>query len=839
MKQTKTILQNNIRRLWKKAVQNILMAALLVGILLGNGLSVSAQFTFMGDYDKTFNAPLGYNVDPQFPDPTVNTSDLSTGFGSGDLMSDGSIIAGGGFRPSFSGRTTFYIRKYLPSGALDTSFNSSRGFIRTDFFVTDTFPPATTVSSRAEFMGKLKVLPDDKILVVGVCDMSGVGNTGGGSGFVRGKGVCMMRFNPNGTLDTTFGTAGDFLFAPLDNPTITANYREHPGMVWTPVGNQQMLRYPAETENLDVVIQPDGKILVAGTTRTRLQPDTSNQVHSGFLLRYTSQGALDTTFGNNGAIHYFSNPATPSACTTRRRFMGVTVQPDGRIIAVGSDGTINLANNCTNTGAHANRFVVTRWTANGQLETTRYLDDITEHVGNRDEGAFAALITRDGSKVLISGTYKNLPPSPNPTYAHLISLLRLNLSDLSLDTAFGIKQFSAGCVGAFCGSTAGGGTFRVKAIQPDGRIIATEASNRVFRFNPDGSSDQSFGNVDAAGVPPHRGGLDPRGIVVYSGFTNQQLSVGQIILRPNGRINLIGAVGATSVSDRAAVSQQNTVFKNGNYSDFTNDGKSELAVFRPNGGVWHQLDSLNNNYSAVQWGISTDKPAPADFDGDGKTDRAVFRDGIWYIYQSSNGQVRIENFGLAGDLPRPGDFDGDGKADISVFRPSDGIWYRLNSSNGQFAAIQFGQNGDVPMLGDYDADGRTDFAVFRPSNSVWYILRSSDGQIRIDVFGTSGDIPLNGDFNGDSRADLAVFRPSNRTWYIARPTGVPGQNFDAIPFGIATDVPVAADYDNDGKTDLAVYRSGTWWIQTSGNNQVSATQFGLSGDKPIPAAYLP
>jgi len=143
-------------------------------------------------------------------------------------------------------------------------------------------------------------------------------------------------------------------------------------------------------------------------------------------------------------------------------------------------------------------------------------------------------------------------------------------------------------------------------------------------------------------------------------------------------------------------------------------------------GVWHQLDSSNNNYSAFKWGISSDKLAPADYDGDGKTDRAVFRDGVWYIYQSSNGQARIENFGLAGDLPRPGDFDGDGKADISVFRPSNGTWYRLNSSTGAFGAIQFGANGDVPMLGDYDGDGKTDFAVFRPSNSVWYIYRSSD-----------------------------------------------------------------------------------------------------------------
>ena len=280
--------------------------------------------------------------------------------------------------------------------------------------------------------------------------------------------------------------------------------------------------------------------------------------------------------------------------------------------------------------------------------------------------------------------------------------------------------------------------------------------------------------------------------------------------------------------------------QNGIYADFENDGKDNLAVYRPSEGVWHNLDSRNNNYSAVQWGISTDKLAPADYDGDGKTDRAVFRDGAWYISQSSNGQARIVNFGLGRRSA----------ADRAILTATGWRIFRsfvLLTEHGiastartaRLAAIQFGANGDVPMLGDYDADGKTDFAVFRPSNAVWYIFRSSDNQVQVDAFGLDGDIPLNGDFNGDSRADLAVFRPSNRTWYIARPTGVPGQNFDATEFGLSTDVPVAADYDNDGKTDIAVYRNGSWWILRSGSGDVLNSQFGLSADKPIPAAYLP
>jgi uncharacterized delta-60 repeat protein len=821
----KSTMKNNQ---FRRKTLNSILTALFVLMIFGSFQTASAQFTFTGDYDKTFNAPLGYNIDPQFPDPTVTNSDLSSYYVSGDVMSDGSIVAGGGFYPFYTARTTFYLRKYLPSGALDTSFNAGKGFIRTDFSVIDTLSPVSTVSSRTEHMAKLKVLPDDKILVVGVCDISGFRNTGGAQSVIRGHGVCMMRFNPNGSLDTTFGTAGDFLFAPLDAPSIAANYREHPGMVWTPVGNQPMLRYPALTENLDMVVQPDGKILVAGTTRTRLQPNINAQTESGFLLRYTPQGALDTTFGNNGAIHYFSNPAQPVECTTKRRFHGVAVQPDGRIIALGSDGTVSPASNC-DLIYHKNRFVVTRWTANGQLETTRYLDNITEHVGNRDEAAFRALITPDGSKVLISGTYKDLRPNPNPEIAQTTSLIRLNLSDLSLDTTFGIKQFN-GCSGGNCGIA--GGNFCVKTILPDGKILGIDAQNRVIRFNPNGSVDQSFGNVDAVGVPPHRGALLPQNIVLYNN-ANTILSAGHIIVRPNGRINLIGTAPVGFAIGRAAVSQQNTTFQSGIYSDFENDGRDNLSVFR--NGNWYWLSGANNSFNAAQFGIASDKLAPADYDGDGRTDLAVFRDGAWYIIQSSNGGFRALNFGAAGDVPRPGDFDGDGLADICVFRPSDGTWYRVNSGNNQFVATQFGQNGDTPLLADFDADGKTDFAVFRAG--YWYYIRSSDNQFLPIQFGSSTDIPVVGDYDGDSRADLAVFRPSNGFWYIARSSGNPSQNFDSIQFGASGDKPVPGDYDSDGKNDLAVYRNGAWYVIFSGNNSYTVINFGLAGDKPIQTAY--
>jgi len=60
-----------------------------------------------------------------------------------------------------------------------------------------------------------------------------------------------------------------------------------------------------------------------------------------------------------------------------------------------------------------------------------------------------------------------------------------------------------------------------------------------------------------------------------------------------------------------------------------------------------------DGYTSLQFGIGTDKPTPADFDGDGKTDVGVFRDGVWYALKSSNQTALIVPFGIANDVPVP------------------------------------------------------------------------------------------------------------------------------------------------------------------------------------------
>ena len=83
---------------------------------------------------------------------------------------------------------------------------------------------------------------------------------------------------------------------------------------------------------------------------------------------------------------------------------------------------------------------------------------------------------------------------------------------------------------------------------------------------------------------------------------------------------------------------------------------------------------------------------------------------------------------------RRDDYDGDGKTDLAVWRPSDGSWHITNSSTSTTRTALWGRKGDIPVPGDYDGDGKTDLAVWRPSEGNWYITssrrkeRSSNGE---------------------------------------------------------------------------------------------------------------
>jgi hypothetical protein len=274
------------------------------------------------------------------------------------------------------------------------------------------------------------------------------------------------------------------------------------------------------------------------------------------------------------------------------------------------------------------------------------------------------------------------------------------------------------------------------------------------------------------------------------------------------------------------------------------NNNGDLKVFRPANNVWYSKgQAAADGLTAVKWGVATDKLVPGDYDGDGIDDIAVWRPetGIWYILQSSDGRVLYAHWGMSTvhptgslpDVPVQADYDGDGRTDIAVWRPDTGVWYVLLSSTGfdhkKALAHQWGRLGDVPVDADYDGDGRADIAVFRPWENRWYILESETGNWQVSTFGTAGyDLLVPADYSGDGRADLAIYRQG--TWWVMDSSS---GDVETTEFGFPDSIPVPGDYDGDGQTDLAVWRDGTWYIHDSSEPRVRTLQFGSPGDIPI------
>ncbi|HEX8289302.1 MAG TPA: PQQ-dependent sugar dehydrogenase [Pyrinomonadaceae bacterium] len=273
--------------------------------------------------------------------------------------------------------------------------------------------------------------------------------------------------------------------------------------------------------------------------------------------------------------------------------------------------------------------------------------------------------------------------------------------------------------------------------------------------------------------------------------------------------------------------------------DFDGDGKTDLSIFRSSVGEWWYLRSSDGGNRAFQFGTSNDRIVPADYTGDGKTDIAFFRpaSGQWFILRSEDASFYAFPFGTNGDIPAPADYDGDGKADAAVFRPANQTWY-ISRSSGGTTIQQFGISGDYPVTADYDGDGKSDIAIYRPSKGEWWIQRSSAGVI-VYQFGSINtyDRPVPGDYTGDGKADVAFFRPTTSEWFVLRSEN---SSFYSFPFGAAGDEPSPGDYDGDGKMDAAVFRpsSRTWFVQKSTSGTLIQS-FGISGDLPVPSAYVP
>lgn len=651
------------------------------------------------------------------------------------------------------------------------------------------------------------VLSDGKILV-----------TGSANTFPTGfPSPVLVRYNSNGSPDTSFGVGG---------------------VVYTVM---------ADTIIHEAFLQPDGKIVLVGGNGVKGHNFPFSLPKAFTVMRYNNDGTLDNTFGNNGI-------ATTSIGGAYDEAYAAALLPDGKILAVGrtyvaqfTAGTLDLA----------------RYNSNGTLDSTFGEGGIIYYfLGGLSVPRVFDMVLLANGKFLVTGNF-----------AGVNGLARFN-ADGSFDTTFGTNGF------VYSSLVFGGLTlqpdgkillpksvgFGVSRMNGDGSVDTSFGVNGTvetsFRASTVGiaNSDcrsailKSNGEIVAIGTAVTQTNSSRAFAVAH--YTTNGALIGKttisfpsfeeaygvaVAIQPDDKIALTGFL-EDFTNTLATARLTNITLDVRPYKrayDFNGDFKDDFLVFRQgtggSSGTWYNSSIFN---SSPAFGLTGDIITPADYNDDGITDLAVFRpsNGTWYIannYNNAANNFTTIPWGASGDIPAAGDYDADGKADVTVFRPSNGTWYILESKTNSVRSVHWGTTGDKPVVGDYDNDGKADVAVFRPSDGTWYILKSLDNQLLAVQFGQSGDIPVQADYNGDGRSEMVVFRPSNDTWYTSLD---PATNYGAIQFGTNGDIPVPGDYTGDGKTDIAVWRPSNrvWYVRSSSTGAVSSYQWGASTDIPVP-----
>lgn len=251
----------------------------------------------------------------------------------------------------------------------------------------------------------------------------------------------LVRYTSNGSLDTSFG-GGD-------------------GIVTTNIG--------AGTNDyaVDMALHGDGRIVVAGYSLNGTVGDFA-------LVRYNSNGSLDASFGDNGII------TTDIGTVTDDRASSVALQGDGRVVVAGRTFPFDK-----------NHFALVRYNANGTLDTSFGGGDgiVITPVGTTDDAAYDVVLQADG-RIVVAGS------SSNGGYNDFA--LVCYTTDGTLDPSFGGGD---GIVTTQIGTSVDHG-YGV-ALQGDGRIVVAGYSiglgNPDFalvRYNQDGTLDPSFGRGD-------------------------------------------------------------------------------------------------------------------------------------------------------------------------------------------------------------------------------------------------------------------------------------------------------------------------------------------------------
>lgn len=272
------------------------------------------------------------------------------------IQTDGKIVTVGD-SPIASGNYDFTIVRYLTNGTLDTTFGT-QGKV--------TFGLGNYDSARA-----VAINTDGKIYVVGGT---------GGTSLSLSTNITLIRLNTNGTLDTTFGTAGvsTFGLTGYDIPT-------------------------------DITIQSDGKILISGNNIVDLTDNYSDLS----LFRINPDGTLDLDFSNDGKLTLN---------------LGDEDRPS--IIEIDASNKILLGGKC---GSYIG---MARYNQDGSFDNTfGTMGKITLQINERSVTVGDFKIQTDGKIVLTGSYYSSVASNPD------VYIARLN-SNGTFDTTFGTNGYT-------------------------------------------------------------------------------------------------------------------------------------------------------------------------------------------------------------------------------------------------------------------------------------------------------------------------------------------------------------------------------------------------------------
>lgn len=278
---------------------------------------------------------LRYATDGQ-PDATFGSGGRATAPGSaGDATAyalvrqpDGKLVAAGS--TLVQGKYHFALVRYTPNGHLDHTFGTGG--------------QVTTLVGGADQINALVIQPDGKLVAAG-----NVTEGGGRSDFV------LVRYGPDGRLDQTFGAHGK-------------------------ATTQVSVGFAAANA---LVLQPDGNLVAAGYT----DPDGHF-----VLVRYTSNGRLDPTFGMNGISEVGSAGAVNA----------LVRQPDGKLVAAGDAPRSNRE--LSEGGFPKTDFVLVRYTSDGRLDPTFGTGGRVSTTLAGSSGTAYALIVQPDGKLVAAGS---------------------------------------------------------------------------------------------------------------------------------------------------------------------------------------------------------------------------------------------------------------------------------------------------------------------------------------------------------------------------------------------------------------------------------------------------